>query len=511
MNTLVGESLFSDHFDAMEKRQAQQRSTQLILGTGQPERAAEAVQIGSELGVPPEAVQGAPDMFRTQAEQLRATTALQGAPLMQQWLGQPVNGELAKDDLDNLTWFERNLGPAARALGRGTRRLSAAPDYLSAGADATRAVDVGKTFLQKKGVDLSTPEAAALVLQDRELFEEARALGAERGVIIALFDAMSGGVAGQTLLNNPAGDVVAQGLAQMILGSGGEATAQLATTGEIDAREVVIEGLAELATAPIEVIGVGGRPLLQELARFGRSGETATTIDEIDEVATASEVRGRSVDRFLSALEAAGVDEQSMYVSAEGLQEYFQAKDVELDAETLRAWGIEPLDYQEKLASGGDVTIPASNYAARISGTEDAEWFRGNAVFSPDEMSVVEAADFNSRVRDIMADAFDEAEAQRVSEESMRADDVQIYDQVFSDLRAAGRSPDVAKNEASVWSAFWRTMGERYGEAPLGLARSMGVRIQGPQTPEVARRRDQVDVMLNTLRSKGDRKPVANP
>jgi len=647
---------FDAYLDGLAKTRAKQQSTQLNLGTGEPAAAAEAVELGGELNVPPQAVLGAPELFRGRATQGRATTALSTAPKLSEWLGDPINGAMSKDDLDNLTWFERNLGAMGRAIGRGTRRISAAPDNMSVTADVRRSSDVGRSlddlideelqrvggdrapassrvaalqsaqlrfdaiegqgeaerlgylqrgaeslasanaiiekaasipmsdvaagfrdgtlaesentiagtlgafvtdpiagaafiaetlaemlpvlgaatlttavtrtpaagvavmsggslltestsssiqFLQEKGVDMSTPEAAALVLQDRALMREAQELGFERGLIIAVFDAVSGGVAGQALLKNPAGDAVAQGIAQIALGSGGEATAQLATTGEIDAREVVIEGLAELATAPVEVAGVAGRRVMGDVARFSRSGETASVIDEVDEVAGASQVRDRSVAKYQEALEASGIDDAQMYVSAEGLQEYFQAKDVELDDETLRAWGVEPDDFREKVTSGGDVTVPVANYAAQISGSEDAAFFRDNAVFTRDEMSISEAETFNSEVQDIMAAAFDEAEANAQVERSNRESDVQIYDEVFSQLRAAGRSPDVAQNEAQVWSAFWRSMGDRYGEDALDLARSMGVRIQGPQTPEVARRRDQLDAQLNTLRAQG--------
>lgn len=652
--------LFESHFDQLEKRAAARRATQLSLGTFDPEAAAEGIQIGKELRIPPQAVLGDPETFRSRAAQRRSTTALTGAPKMQDWISDPVNGSIAKDDLDNLTWFEKQLGPMARAAGRGVRRLSAIPSDLSSGADSVRARDVGKTyeqilgeeieraggqrvwdalpaanrvnamqvadarfnaiagqgeaerigyikrgaeslsraseimrissgipmsdaamefrdgtlsnaentvmgtlgaflddplrgaafiaetaaetlpvlaastgatvltrspsagvavlstgsfltenttsaieFLNEKGIDISTPEAAALVLQDQDLMREAKELGAERGLIIALFDAVSGGVAGQTLLNSPAGEVVAQGLAQIALGSGGEAAAQLATTGEIDAREVVIEGLAELATAPIEVVGVGGRGLIKDLTRRGRSGETANLIDQIDAAAAESQVKSRSSEKFMEALRASGLNDESMYVSAEGLQEYFQAKDLQIEDGMLDEWGISASDFQEKLASGGDVAIPVDAYASRISGTEDAEWFKNNATFSPDEMSVSEAEAFNSQVRDVLDEALADAENARLNDEEMKSSDTQIYNQVFSDLRAAGRSPDVAQNEASVWSAFWRSMGERYGEDPLDLAKSMGVQIRGVQS-DPARRRGQMDIMLNTLRKNGD-------
>lgn len=655
------ESLFDGYFTSLKEKKAARQGTALAIGTVDPESAAEGVRIGKELNVPPQVVMGAPDLFRTEAEKSAATKALRDAPRLAEWLGDPVNGALAKDDLDTLTWFERNLGGLARGVGRGVRKLPAIPEYMGAFESGTRAADVGKTyddilaeevakwgkgvpfdalpaqarvnalqvaqirydaiagqgqaerieyirtgaerfarsreiwnatknirmsdgaanfrdgrlanaentvtgvlsaflddpiggaafitetaaetlpllavataataatrspaggaialgggsfllentnsalaFLEEKGVDISTPEAAALVLQNRELMAEANEFGVKRGMIVALFDAVSGGVAGQTLLRNPAGDAVAQGLAQIAFGSGGEAAAQLATTGKLDWREIIIEGLAELATAPFEVVGVGGRWMLRQIYRSSRSGEASALIDQVDEMAGASKLRARSPDKFLDFLRSSNLEDDSFHVPADGLREYFQAKDLPLENETLRAWGIDPDDFAEKAASGGDVAIPVAHYATHISGTEDAVWFRDNAALDPDEMSVAEATEFNDRVRDIMAEEFERQEAMRQDDLESRASDIQIYDGMFSQLRAAGRSPDVAQQEATVWAAFWRTMGERYGEDSLDLARSMGVVVEGPQTPEVARRRGKFDVMLNTLRSKGE-------
>jgi hypothetical protein len=701
MNTLFGENLFAKHFDAMEQRQAQQRSTQLVLATPEPEATTEALNLGNELGIPPQAVQGAPETFRTQAQQLRSTTALRGAPLISDWLGDTINGSIAKDDLENLTWWEKSLpaigdfalrqvgededdkfrnegilslaGRRGQELAAGlTNMLAGIPegaailgalndrfdrssaDYTDALAVTTEAegqmltariAEIESTLnpterparedrlnsnqkdvleaefvrlIQRQnqlglmagsgGVDAMREDASAqraaglgpdgevVPAADRPIFaygdvvREASAslvgvapednslgsllsegAGSLIGIIAATLvggvpagmgvgvsagasgqyeEAISFGASEEDALRSAglggligATEIIPIGRALDILPSGiksrlsGIIGARLASVFSSGGEEAVQEALATIASnmvaagvydpergildgagtaALVGAIlggGLGGtvgtsQPnvrLMSDIVAAATAGNTAGVIDQIDEMAGASQVRERSPERFQQALEAAGVDGQPLYVPAEGLQEYFQAKDITLDDETLRAWGIEPDDYAEKLASGGDITVPVSTYATRIQGTEDAAWFRDNATFTADEMSVSEAADFNASVAETMEQAFAEAETARLSEAETRADDVQIYDQVFSDLRAAGRSPDVAKNEATVWSSFWRTMGERYGETALSLAQSMGVQIRGPQTPEVARRRDQTDRMLNTLRSRGEK------
>ena len=50
-------------------------------------------------------------------------------------------------------------------------------------------------------------------------------------------------------------------------------------------------------------------------------------------------------------------------------------------------------------------------------------------------------------------------------------------------------------------SAFFRTMAGRIGEDSLDLAQRFGVKVQGMQSADVARRRGSLDIMLNELRA----------
>lgn len=352
-------------------------------------------------------------------------------------------------------------------------------------------------FLEEQGVDVSTPEAAMEVIGNTDLMAEAADRGLTRGLIIGLMDAMSGGVAGQALMKSPAGEAVAQGFAQVLFGSSGEAAAQLATVGEIDWREVIVEGLAELATAPIEIGGVAGRGLLKQFSRAAKSGETQSTLAEIDQKAADSKLKQRSPEKFREFMEK--VSDGLLYVPAGEFRDFFQAKDMDVEA-AAEAYGFDAIEFDEMEASGGDIAIPAATYAARISGTDDAQWFHDNATLTQDEMSPAEAQRFNEEVRQLMDDALMEAERQREADLETRASDAQVYDNLFSQLRSAGRTRDVAEMEARVLTAFYRTMAERYGDDALDLSKRFGLEVRGPEQNRF-RRRDALDVALNTLRS----------
>lgn len=664
-------SATDDWLTSLRDKNAAKLGAALSYDRVKPDQAAEADQVGRALGVPPALVTSQPDLYKRQLDQKKFTESLKGAPATAAWVRDMQNGALAKDDLDNLTWFERELKPFAstggpdgpfgvvagvgRSIARGARRAMAIPSQMRSGKAGQLIADYGKTldeliademaqvggenapasmrvpamqaaqlrfdavqgmteeqraeilqqgaddltkareildraasvemsggatqfrdttfansentvlgalgafaqdpvggaaflvetaaeflpmmaaatgvtiatrspglgamamgigsgltenttgameFLAENGVDLSTPESALAVLENAELMQAAADRGLTRGLIIGLMDAASGGVAGQTLMQSPAGDMVAQGLAQVVFGAGGEGLAQAASGQEIDWRDIVIEGLAELVTAPVEVLGVGGRGVLRRLQRGANETALPDTLDKIDDMAAASKLKQRSPDKFAEAVGQQELGE--VYVPASKLREFFQAKDM-----TGEEWGFDPEYLGEQAMAGAHVPLPLSTYASTISGTEDAVWVRENAVFDPDEFSASEAAEFNDQVQDILRDAREEAEAAIEEDRALRAADVQIYDSVFSQLRAAGRSPDVANYEARVMSSFWRTMGERYGEDPLELAKSMGLRIQGPQTPDVARRRGDLDIRLNALRA--DEKKALKP
>lgn len=123
--------------------------------------------------------------------------------------------------------------------------------------------------LQDKGIDLTDASKVSAALQNPEIIAEMKDKGAKRGLIIGTFDAISMGMAGRFL--RPANELIAAGklsgaaakkatvaawskelALQMGAGAGGEFAAQQAT-GENKPAEVLLEGIAEGVTAPVDV------------------------------------------------------------------------------------------------------------------------------------------------------------------------------------------------------------------------------------------------------------------
>lgn len=653
------DGLFTSYFDQLDRQKAGATGLGLSQSPRTPDQAAMERDTARELNVMPVVVGSDPEFFSGVLAQKRATTALSQAPKTTQWLANPDNGDLAKDDLANLTWWEaagnalvrgvaaapqaynqwqtfearqraqdnqrsfadivwderaplldgegkelgRELPGPGAAISAGARYLmsrlggAVSDDQENAVAFQQRAAEwaqyIGRVPLSKgatavrdqigsfkpsgswgtdlanfgriigedpvgfvsflaqvsgesmpamvasgaaglvtrnpavaaavmgsmsgareygtapmetlndSGLDLTTPEGAAAALADEGLMRKAQERGELRGLIIGALDGLSGGIAGKMLARSEIGNLLLQGFAQAGFGAGGEALAQVATGEEINIAEVLIEGLAEFVTAPVEVVAIGGRRFPSMVGRFSKAGATARALDEVDAQAGASVLKQRAPDKFLEGLEAQGLGDAALLVPSDAVNEYFQSLDVTVDEETLRAWGIEPASWEQALASGADISIPVSSYAANISGTDAASFIRENARFNEDEMSVAEAKAFNDAWREEMEAEMREVEAQQAEDNKWRADEVVIQDEIRTQLRAAGQSPDVAEYSAAPITAFMTTMADRVGVAPLELFRRYSTQIIGAVDQGIVRRRGRIDAAVNAIRERG--------
>jgi len=248
----------------------------------------------------------------------------------------------------------------------------------------------------------------------------------------------------------------------------------------------------------------GGMALTTEKARkqAEAAGQTAAILDQASAQAQASKVRERSPAKFKEALDAQGAGDQFVYVPAQGLREFFQARDLDFDADMAAAWGVDMDTMAEMELSGGKVAVPVSNFAAYISGTDAESWVRENATIAPEEMSLAEAQGYRDLVPEDAAAEYERQLSEMRQEDAAQSSEQQVYDGFYSQLRAAGRTSDVADKEARVLGSYFRSMADRLGDDPLDLAQRFGLRIQGPDnTGAVPRRRGSLDVMLNDLRA----------
>jgi hypothetical protein len=167
------------------------------------------------------------------------------------------------------------MGPAGFLVRSATAGLtSGGMEYGSVMADV----------LQDHKVNMLDPNAIADALNDPDILAEIKDKGVKRGLIIGIFDGLTAGIAGKFL--RPAQALIAEGklageaakkatvaawgkelATQMAGGAGGEYIAQKAT-GENKPAEVLLEGLAEAITAPLEA-----RANLRESAKLEQQAQ----------------------------------------------------------------------------------------------------------------------------------------------------------------------------------------------------------------------------------------------
>lgn len=345
----------------------------------------------------------------------------------------------------------RNPTAAAATLGS----LSGAREYGSSAGD----------IIAQSGYDLTTPEGALAAISDEAMMRRAAEAGQTRALIIGALDGLSGGIAGKVLSENPVGNMLLQSMTQALFGSGGEAAAQLASGQEFKLADVLLEGIAEFATAPVEV---GGMALTKAREMRGKAKDAEarkTLFAELSGQAVNSKLRARMPDRFRQFVDKATANGpvENVFVPADQFQQYFQSVGIDPMALADELDGVTRDDLDAALAAGGDLRIPTATYAAKIAGSEHDAFLMENMRFDPTDMTAREAADFNARVDDIMQDMWAEAEDIRQDEERWLAVEEKIHDQVVSQMRAAGLSTERAMAEVQPIVAFYRTRAARMG------------------------------------------------
>lgn len=425
-----------------------------------------------------------------------------------------IGSAFINNPVGGLSWALETAGESipqiAAAIGvtAATRNPAAGIGVLGGGSYLTERYTAPADFLAEKGIDLGNPLDVQRVISDPKILEDAANRGVIRGAIIGAFDLASGGLAGRALAGNPFVEAFAQMAQQAILGSAGEYSARVAAGQPVDWNDVLAEGLAEIATAPVDM-GVAGREFTINRRKSEDVENRRVMFEQLSGQAGASALRNRMPDKFREFVAAATANGpvENVFVPAEQFSTYFQGIGVDPYALVDDLDGVTRDDLDAALAGGSDLKIPTATYAAKIAGSEHDAFLMENMRFDPDQFTAAEAAEFNARAEDAMQEALEHAEQLRLHEESLRSFEQEIYDTMVSRLRAAGRSTDVATTEAMLYPAFYRTMAERSGltvdefMAKYPLPQVEGERPEGMQAKDV-------DALTRTLAEARSRRAV---
>lgn len=153
-------------------------------------------------------------------------------------------------------------GAAMGSVVPGVGTLAGAGEGLVVGmADSSLGLEYSSKFmesLQEQGVDINDVNDLQRAFQDEAIISNARSSALKKGIPIAVFDLISGGVAGK-IVSKPAKSLigkVGQGAAefavQAALGGAGEASGELISGEKLNPSAIIGEMIGELGTTPIE-------------------------------------------------------------------------------------------------------------------------------------------------------------------------------------------------------------------------------------------------------------------
>lgn len=161
---------------------------------------------------------------------------------------------------------------------------------MATGAVSQEAGSTAMAYLEEQGVPMETKEDALAVLKNHDLLAEANRKGFGKGLVVAAFELLGQGAVARTYYKaNKAAALdpsllskivsktktgTKSSIIQAATGGGGEAASQIAIGEEVDASDVWIEALAEIATGPVEAVVAGASLTKDAISTPYTAGET---------------------------------------------------------------------------------------------------------------------------------------------------------------------------------------------------------------------------------------------
>lgn len=168
-----------------------------------------------------------------------------------------------------------------------------------------------------------------------------------------------------------------------------------------------MEGFAEFATGPVEVLG--NTREAWAMAREARAETAAQVQAEIDQAAQQSKLAQRDPVTFSEVVDEVVGDKHHLYLDAQALNQSGLAEAAAKASPSIAA------QYAQALQQGGDIQVPQNEWVSLISPNKElAAPLRQIARFEPDGVSLAEAAEQKAAAQ---AEGQQELEAQARQQE----------------------------------------------------------------------------------------------
>ncbi len=195
----------------------------------------------------------------------------------------------------------------------------------------------------------------------------------------------------------------------------------------------------------------------------------------------ASKLFSRNPQKAAEFVEKVAGSDQ-IYIPGETIKELFQA-DGGANANSIAAqWGLTADQISESLATGADIAVPVAQYVTRIQATSAGRALADVVRVGEFGMSKREFARYQSNRDAMMADLSRQVGEVKQAVEPMR----QVFDDVYSQLRLAGRAVTEARNLAAIYAARAETRAQRRGKGESALdvhqANSLSIKLVLPES-----------------------------
>ncbi len=373
----------------------------------------------------------------------------------------------------------QSLGASAPALVGAAGGSVFGPGGTATGAGlGSFAVEYSNTLqdvMAEKGVNGTDSMSIHAALNNPELMAAAREKALKRGIPVAIFDALTAGLAGKLLAGAKptVGSVGARAAGELGLqaggGAAGEAGAQLAT-GEYKPGDILMEAFAEMPTAIIEVPG-NYRHAMESAQRAQKGAEF---IDNLNKLVQADKLVARDPQTFeqfvAQAAEAGPV--QQVFIDAQTLMQSGIAQQVAAVSPAVAS------QLATAAQTGGQIAIPVEEYAARIAPTEYAQSLLDHLKTEPEGFSRAEAQQFmQSHAEELQAEV-ERTLAEKQVDDTFKASAEVVRNEIRTQLDTTARfTPQVNDAYSAMVGNFYATMAAKIGTTPEELFKRYPLKI----------------------------------
>ena len=239
--------------------------------------------------------------------------------------------------------------------------------------------------------------------------------------------------------------------------------------------KISAEFAGEFLGAPSEVSSAGYASMRQYFQKQHQAEQAAQLVQGINQVAVASKVAQRSPEDFAAFAQAVAEENDSgtFYIDANVLLQTGIAEQVA----QLSPAVAEQL--QEAAQTGGQIAIPAGEYAAQLARSEYANQLTDHIKVEPDAWSKAEAREWmQSGEGSALQREMDYLLRDKQADETFRASSDAVRDIIKGQLSAAGRFTQQANDSyAALTSSFYAVQAAKMGMTPEELYRQYPLQV----------------------------------